>query len=101
MKKFLKIFIAIAVLVLAGGAVYYFVKSRPVNKLFQPEVLNQTLPESQKIYENGKYGFSFSHPKEFNFSEFPEGGADVVLVSDAKASVFSRFRFLRLTNRGR
>ncbi len=71
MKKFLK-FIAIAILVLAGGAAYYFAKNRPV--------------EGQKIYENGKYGFSFGHPKEFSISEFIEGDTDVILARDAAAS---------------
>jgi len=81
----IKIFIAIATLVLAGGA-YYLAKNRPTGKPPAPEVQNQALSEGQKIYKNIKYGFSFGYPKEFTISEFTESNADVVLISDAKAS---------------
>ena len=88
----IKIFIAIATLVLASGVAYYFTKNRPApltgsGQASSPqEVQNQAPPEGQKIYENGKYGFSFSHQKEFSVSEFTEGGADVVLVRNGAAN---------------
>lgn len=80
----IKIFIAIAVIVLAGGGVaYYFTKNRPARLAQAPtsEPLAAGEPLQQKIYENGKYSFSFGYPKELNISEFAEGGgADVILV---------------------
>ncbi len=91
MKIFkLKIFIAIVVIVLAGAAIYYFAprkikslissRSEQVGESLAPEV------QGQKTYKNIKYGFSFGYPKEFTISEFTESNADVVLISDAKAS---------------
>jgi len=34
-------------------------------------------------YENGKYGFSFSHPASYTVTEMKDTGADIVLIRDA------------------
>jgi len=34
-------------------------------------------------YENGKYGFSFSHPASYTVTEMEDAGADIVLIRDA------------------
>lgn len=98
--KKLKIFIAIAVIALAGAAAFWFFLFRDIEafKLLNFKSLNS---ESQRdigvpiggesadmteTYTNQKYGFSFNHSKEFSVSEFAEGGRDIVLAKDATAS---------------
>lgn len=103
----IKIFIGIAVIVLAGGAFWFFLYSDvEIFKLLNFKSLNietfkhlnsedqrnigASTPLDQDLtgqvseksagmsetYTNSKYGFSFSHPKELNVSEFAEEGAD-------------------------
>ena len=73
-------------LVLAGGAAYYFTKNRMISESLMPKIQEQTLPESQEIYENGKYGFSFGYPKEIIVLEFTESNRDIILARDVTAS---------------
>lgn len=96
----IKIFIAIAVIVLASAA-FYFAKDRmtaipfsdffTVDKSQKTEKADNVEISKYQIYTNPKYGFSFSHSKELNVSEFSEEGADVVLVKDATGDGFQIF----------
>lgn len=90
----IKIFVAIAVFVLAGGAAYYFAQNRSASPEFQRddsgEQVSTNFNEFQE-YANPKYGFSFSHSKELNVSEFSENNVDVILASSGFQILISPF----------
>lgn len=85
----LKIFIAIAVIVLAGSGAFWFFFYRDIKTEGQRNIsvpISDKSADMSEAYTNQKYGFSFSHPKEFSVSEFTESSVDVILVKDATSS---------------
>ena len=93
----MKILAAVIIAVLAGAAMYYF-KGGPANDYFSnlfgsptskpaevglPSAENQKTSESQNVYKNEQYGFSFGYPEGFNVSDFDEGNGKVILVKKA------------------
>lgn len=80
----IKIFIAIAIIVLAGVAFWFFLSSEKDQRQISAPVSEKSADMSE-TYTNPKYSFSFSHPKEFSVSEFIENGADIILLKDAAA----------------
>lgn len=87
----IKIFIAITVIVLAGAAAFWFFVPRGIETEGQRDIgvsISDQSADMSETYTNSKYGFSFSHPKELNISEFTEGKIDVILVKDETGDGF-------------
>ena len=90
-----KIFAAIIVAVLAGGAAYYLRQTdNPPSPPFSGRESDSS-PDKGRLegvegkisepgfYKDGQYGFSLSYPKSFNVSDFDDSGGKMILFKNA------------------